>query len=186
MMVKLREDALTTVLALFAAVATICFDVVAATQGTLGTTSTATSVISITVPPNFKLSGFSDFSLGKYSGSGTMTANEDLCVYSNGTGSYHVVITDDSTLSPSGFSVQNSNATVDIPYTVKWNNTTGTSGNASAAYGGSHAGSGANVTSPTCSTGGLTSNLQVNFTQANLRAATGGLYSTNITAMVEP
>lgn len=158
----------------------------AATQGTLGTTSTATAVITVVIPPNFKISGMQDLALGSYSGSGAMAGDRDICVYSNGTGSYRVLITDDSTLSPSGFSAQNSSATASIPYTVRWNGTTGTAGNTNVNYNTPRAYSGANTLSTDCSVGGLSANIRVNFTQANLRSVPGDAYSTTITVVIEP
>jgi hypothetical protein len=158
----------------------------AATQGSQGVTSTATTVITVVIPDQFRISGLSDFMLGTYSGSGAMTANRDLCVYTNGPGDYHVTVTDSSSMTPSGYSVQNATATEDIAYTVKWNDRTGTSGNVNMPFGTTKVGHDANTVSTDCSIGGNSANLLVNFTQANLRAAPGGVYSATMTVEIEP
>jgi hypothetical protein len=159
----------------------------AATNGSLGATSTATTVITLTIPETLRISGMGDLSLGRWSGSGAMSANRDVCVYDNSSnGSYHVTATGNSTLTPSAFGVQNSNASYGIPFSVTWNNGAGTSGSYGLTYNKSHSASGANTRSMDCSVGGKSSNLGVSFASTNLQKAPGGVYSTTLTVMVEP
>jgi hypothetical protein len=158
----------------------------AATQGTLGATSTGTTVITVTIPTLFKISRATDFVLGIWPKVGNLTANQDLCVYSNGTGSYGVTATDNSTMSAAGFSVQNAAATAQIVYTVRWNQTTGTTGNVNLVYNTRRGRSGANVTSTDCSVGGLTANVQVTLTAAALGAAPPGNYSATLILLIQP
>ena len=54
----------------------------AATQGTLGTTSTGTVNISITIPALVQLTGLSDIAMGT-SSSFPATGNTTACIYSN-------------------------------------------------------------------------------------------------------
>ena len=63
----------------------------AATQGTLGATSTGTSLVSLTIAAQYQITGLTDLALGAWSGSGNMTANNDVCVYTNdSTGNYQI------------------------------------------------------------------------------------------------
>lgn len=159
----------------------------AATNGSLGLTSTGSTVVTVIIPNIFKISGVNDLTLGTYSGTGTMTGNQDLCIYTNReTGSYRVTVTDDTPLSPSGFAVQDQTNTRQIPFTVRWNGTTGTSGNLNMNYNTRRTFSGANTQSTNCSVGGNSANIQVSFTQANLQAVGGGSYSSTLTLFVEP
>jgi hypothetical protein len=166
----------------FTTVSTHAFSAV---DGTLGATSTATSLISVTVPSLYKITGIADIALGSYSGTGGLTGAEDVCVYSNATGAYHVVATDSSTMSATGFSAQNAGATAQIPYTVKWNSATGTTGNAAVTYNTALAATNASTTSQTCG-GGNNANLQISMIATDLQAAAAGSYSTTISVLIEP
>ena len=159
---------------------------IAATQGTLGSTSTGTANVTLTIPSLYRISGLTDLSLGTYSGSGTMTANEDVCVYSNVNGTYRVNITGNSTLSPAAFAVQNAGNTAYIPMAVKWNGVIGTTGNAAITYNVPLAATGANQTTTDCSTGGLSADLQVSLLQSDLLKAPASVYSSILTILIEP
>lgn len=158
----------------------------AATQGSLGATSTGTAVITVVIPAQFKIGGINNFALGGYSGSGSMAANQDICVYTNGSGSYKVLVTDDTSMTPTGFSVQNGIATSSIPYKAYWNNTTGTAGSTQLSYNSPLLRTGANVLSTNCSVGGKSANIEVVFAQADLRKGVTGGYSGTMTIVIEP
>ncbi len=158
----------------------------AATQGSLATTSIGTAVITVVIPAQFKISGVNNFSLGSYAGSGNISANQDICVYTNGSGSYRVRVTDDTSMSPTGFSVQNGISTSDILYKIYWNNTTGTTGSTQLTYNAPLSRTGANVLSTNCSVGGKSANIEVTFAQTDLRKAVTGGYSGTITIAIEP
>ena|ERR1022692_2236002 len=154
----------------------------AATQGTLGATSTGTSLVSLTIAAQYQITGLTDLALGAWSGSGNMTANNDVCVYTNdSTGNYHTLVTDSS--GTSAFKVKSgANA---IPYTVNWNHVSGVVGNVAVTYGIALLVTGANTSSVTC--GGLKdANYQVTFLSAALAAASAGSYSTTLTMVIEP
>lgn len=157
----------------------------AATQGSLGTTSTATAVITVVIPAQFRISSMNDLALGAYSGA-AMNGNDDLCVYTNGTGSYRVRATDSSSLSPTDFSAQNAAASGHIPFAVRWNNTTGIAGNALLSYNTPSSKTGANTQSIDCSIGGNSANLEVRFAKNDLQKALGGAYSSTLTVVIEP
>jgi len=159
----------------------------AATQGTLGATSTGTSVVTLTIPALFRISGIGDLALGTYSGTGTMTANDDICVYSNSSGNYRVRITDNSEMTANQFAVENAANTGQIAMEVRWNDVIGITGNVAVTYNTPLASqTGANTQTTDCSVGGLKANLQVNFTQANLLAAPASAYSSTLTITIEP
>lgn len=161
-------------------------NVMAATQGYLGSSSTASFLVSVSIPVNFKISGMDDFTFGQYSGSGNVSSNKDVCIYTNSYGSYSATITDSSTMSPSGFSVQNATASYAIDYGVKWNDRRGTSGNETVYYNSQTDSRNANTQSMDCSIGGDSANLQITFSRHKLQAAPGGYYSTVLTVMIEP
>lgn len=176
-----------TAAAALAAVVMMSQGAAAATQGSLGSTSTGTVGVSVTIPQKYRITSLTDITLGTYSGTGDLTGNDDVCVYTNdATKAYHVLITDSSSMTPSGFGVQNAGATASIPMTVAWNSATGTSGNAAVTYNSSLAGSNANSTSVTCATGGESANLQVTLAAADLQAAPADAYSTTLTIVIEP
>jgi hypothetical protein len=157
-----------------------------ATDGSSGATSTGTAVITLVIPEVYMISRMPNFSLGTYSGSGDMTANNDLCVYSNGNGAYRTVIIDSTPLSPAGFAVQDTTNTKQIPMQVYWNNHTGITGNSAVSYNTPLSMTGANTQSSTCAAGGLSANMQIRFSQANLQAALAGDYSSTLTVLIEP
>jgi len=158
----------------------------AATNGTLGATSTGTSTVSLSIGQRYQITGVADLAFGSYSGTGDMLANDDVCIYTNGvTSAYKVRVLDNSSMSATGFSVQNTGATAQIPYTVKWNNVAGVTGNAAVAYNVPTAKTGANTTSVTCN-GTNNANVQVVMMQADLQAAPAGSYSTTLSITIEP
>ena len=159
---------------------------IAATDGTLGATSTGTSAITLSIAQRYQISGISDLAFGTYSGSGDLTANDDVCIYTNdATAGYKVRMFDSSTLSAAGFSVQNTGGNAQIPYTVKWNTAAGTTGNVALAYNTAVAKTGANTTSTNCA-GGNNANFQVNLLAADMQMVPSGSYSTTLSITIEP
>ena len=179
-----NEKSLSTAIAFLSLLALPLFLYAAA--GPYGPISDLTFDITITVPDEYRISGMQDIVFGEYSGSGNLESNYDLCVYTNGPGSYRAYAIDNSALSPTGFSAQNPSATADVPYVVRWNDVTGTSGNTRLNCNNAKNVTGANTQSVDCSIGGNTANLLVRFTRANLQAAPGGTYFTTLTIVIEP
>lgn len=159
----------------------------AATQGSAGSTSTATTVITLTIPTTYRVTSLADINFGTYSGTGALSGNQDICVFTNdATRNYRIMLTDNTTMSPSAFSVQNSGATTSIPFSVRWNGTTGTTGNTLVTYNTPLAVGGANVQSTDCSIGGKSANIAIDFLAADLQMVPSGLYSSTITVIIEP
>ena len=89
----------------------------AATQGTLGLTSTGSANISVTKSVQAQISDLTDMTLSNWSiGQGAVTLYSNVCIYSS-TGSYKVTASGDGLLNAftigTGLNL--------IPYSVKWN-----------------------------------------------------------------
>jgi len=157
--------------------------VVAATDGSLAATSTGDLSLDLSIPNLTQLSGISDLDFGNYSGSGTASQNDDVCVYTNNaTGQYKI------TAKGSGpaFAFTLVNGSHTVPYTVRWNAATGVSGNfALTTNVQSAALSGANTSSVTCS-GSNSANFQVNMTQGSLMSVPAGTYTGILTLVLDP
>lgn len=155
----------------------------AATDGTVGATSTGTSNISVNVPDLIRISGLADLALGSYSGSGDMSGADDICVYTNkAPGNYFVTASGSG--AANAFTITNGTNT--IAYNVFFNDTTGTSGEVSLASGVKSAQqTGANTTSASCG-GSSSANFHVVVPEANIQAAPAGSYSGTLTLVVEP
>lgn len=163
----------------------------AATQGTLGATSTGSANISVTKSVQAQISDISDMTLTNWSiGDGAVTLSSNVCVYSS-TGNYKVTATGSG--SGSAFSIASGSNT--IPYTVTWNaggagglSNTGTSlttNTQSASLGN------ASVTSANCSGGGAgndTARVIVGISQASMDAAASSStpYTGTITMLITP
>jgi len=160
--------------------------IAATADGTLGATSTGTADVTMSIGEQFQISNMAAFSFGSWSGSGDLSSNNDLCVYHNGDGSYKVTVSDDSTLS-TGFAVENSTDSFEIPYSVAFNDETGTVNALAVVHSvATVAQSGANTTSVDCSVGGNSANLSVTIAEAELSAAPAGDYDSQITIMIDP
>jgi len=161
--------------------------IAATADGTLAATSTGTVDVTLTISELFQISNISaaNFTFGTFSGSGAFQANEDICVYSNGDGSYKLTGTDDST--GATFAVENAGDSEIIAMTVNWNDVGGTTtGNIALVHGtATVAQSGADVLATDCTTAGDTGNLEVIIAEAALLAAGVGSYDSEITLVVE-
>ncbi len=163
----------------------------AATQGSLGATSTGSANISITKSVQAQISDISDMTLANWSvGDGDVTLYSNVCVYSS-TGSYKVTATGSGLVNAftiaSGLNL--------IAYTVTWNS--GGAGNLantgtalttniqSASF------SNASTTSATCSGGGSgndTARVIVGITSGNMNSAASSStpYTGTLTMLITP
>ncbi|MEM7217682.1 MAG: hypothetical protein AAF515_04910 [Pseudomonadota bacterium] len=104
----------------------------AATQGTTGTSSTSTVDIHMGIGRFARITGFEDFDLGEWSGSGDMSADDNLCVGRNGvgffgTGTYRIHAAGDGVpTDPAAFVL--SNGVDQISYDAYFNDQPGTAG----------------------------------------------------------
>src|SRR5690554_3097796 len=110
----------------------------AASDGTLGTTSTGTSDITIEVPELVMLTGVADLTLNPYAG-GDVDLSDDVCVYTNDPdGQYLVTLTGDGGAGSDEFSITDGSA--EMVYTAYWNDESGTDVNETEATSGSELG----------------------------------------------
>jgi hypothetical protein len=155
----------------------------AASDGTLGLTSQGSVDITVGVGDRVQISGLDDIALGQWSGSGNLTGDEELCVYSS-TSKYEVTI---SGLHASNSFALSAGGTTTLPYTVNWADDPGdaTYGNRGVTEGTPLTGNVGNNTHYTCG-GATNATLRVYITEANLQAAVAGNYSDTLTINVSP
>lgn len=153
----------------------------AATDGTLGATSSGTSVVSLTVADNVKITGISDIALGSWSGTGNLVGSTSYCVYRNGGDSYSITATTDQ----SNFSVYSPTTKDSIPFTAQVSDTVN-SVIAPLTYNTATTAALKGSTSMTCG-GGSNGQLQVTFAQSALQTASSGTdYQATVTLLVQP
>ncbi len=103
----------------------------AATQGTMGATSTGTVAISASVPNRAQISGLTDVAFTNQNPSVAASSAQNVCVWSNSAARGY-------TIRASGSGAANAftlaNAGLTVPYSVQWNSSSGqTSGTALTA-----------------------------------------------------
>ena len=158
----------------------------AASDGALGATSSGTSEVSVTIPPRVRVSEIDDLSLGTWNNGGSLSGNDDICIYTNQVGgTYRVTFAGDG--SGGAFEVRNGSGSA-MAYRVLWNDEQTTAGSVEANSGVSLNGqTGACSSSVSCDDCGNTNaNLQVVFEQSTLTGAQSGDYIGEISILVEP
>lgn len=155
-----------------------------ATQGTLGTTSTGSVVVTITVPSLVSISGLTDITMAPTS-LGTATGNTTACIYSNLTGgNYFVTATSTNAAAGQFRAIASGGAT--IAYSAYWNNaaaasqtTTLVSGTKTAVQ------TGASTTSLTCG-GTANANFNISLSAAQAAGVVQGTYTDTATLLITP
>ena len=150
-------------------------------QGSLGTTSTGKSDVSLTIADRVQITGMDNIPLGTYSDKGDLVYNEAYCVYRNGAGNYKVNVTTDD----AEFKVVSANASDEVAFTVRVDGDNDASNGAAILHG---ADSG-NVTSAATTDcgGGDNGAIEITLTEADLQAAqTANDYTATITILVTP
>lgn len=159
----------------------------AATQGTIGATSSGSVAISITKTARARISNLNDLTLSSWEeGAGNVSLTDDVCVYSTRpNGSYKVRA--DGSGAGSAFTLANG-ANL-LAYTVTWNSggvgalaNTGTTLTSTVT---SPALLNASTTSPTC-TNGDTARLIVSVSSLAMTSAVEGSYVGTLTLLVSP
>mgnify|MGYP003634057725 CR=1 FL=1 len=160
----------------------------AATDGTLGATSTGTLDISVDVEDLVRISGLSDILLTfDATGTGDVVGSSTACVYRNGAGTYSVNATGDG--AASAFTIQNAAPTPTvIGYTVGWDDAVTGTAIAAVSSGTALTGqTGANTVSDDCSAGGgANAFVEVTVPRTSLVAAPAGTYNGTLTLEVAP
>ena len=156
----------------------------AATQGSLGGTSTGTVEVSATVPGRVQISGLSDIAFGTVDPAAAAASAEDVCVWSNTSGRAYTVTATGSGAS-NAFSL--SDGSNSLNYAVEWAGTAGQSAGTALVSGTALGGLSSTATNPTCSSGPAASaSLIVKMAAADLQAAAASSYTGTLTLVVAP
>jgi len=157
----------------------------AASQGTLGTTSTGSISIGASVPNRVQISNLADVSFTNQDPSVAASNAQNVCVWSNSsTKGYNITATGSGPAN--AFTLSNGAATV--PYSVEWAGSSGQSSGTALSSGSALTGLTSTATNPTCSAGPSSSaSMVVKITSASLQgmqAATS--YTGTLTLVVAP
>lgn len=137
-------------------------------------------------PPASKvrITNVNDLNLGNWAQT-SMTGDDPVCIHrSDGVGTYRIVATDNSTISPATFALENVPKTAQIAYALTWGNTS-LPGATALPDGVLTVASGANTTSQTCN-GGTTANFKVDINNSALAAVPAGTYTATVTFVIQP
>jgi hypothetical protein len=154
----------------------------AATQGTLGATSTGSLNITLTIDQLVQISALNDIALGNYTGGANMTGFDDLCVYSN-IGGYQITATGDDGSGGTAFQLIGAGAT--IPYAVEWADAAGAATGDAMTSGTVLTNQSGNLTTPNCD-GGNNARVRVTVNSTDLAAAPAQAYLGVLTLVVAP
>ena len=154
-----------------------------AADGTLGTDSTGTSTVTVTVPDLVRITNISNRTFGTWDGSSTLNSNDDVCIYTNkAAATYYVTATGDG--AGSAFELASGGDT--LAYEVFFNDVAGTTGEVQlTATTKSAQQTGANTTAQNCG-GTDNANYHVRIQSTALLAAPSGAYSGVLTLLIEP
>lgn len=159
--------------------------VLAATQGTLGTTSTGTISISASVPARARLSGLADVAFTSVDPTTAASNAQSVCAWSN-TATKGYTITASGSGAANAFTLANGSLTV--PYSVQWNATSGQTSGTALTAGTASAGFVSTATNQNCASGPASSaSLIVGIAASDLQtmqAATN--YTGTLTLLMAP
>lgn len=150
----------------------------AATQGTIGATSTGSVDINAVIPNLIQISNLNDINLGTWSGSGDMTGNDENCVWSTTRG-YNLTATGSG--AANAFTITDGSNT--IAYSVAWDDVD--TNDQAVTSGDALAGQATDALTTNC-LGGDTANVTVTVAEADAAAAPAGSYSGTLTLVVAP
>jgi hypothetical protein len=157
----------------------------AATQGSMGSTSTGSVSISASVPNRVQLSGLSDVSFTNQDPASAASNAQNVCVWSNtSTKGYNVTATGSGT----GNAFTLANGANSVGYNVEWAGTSGQASGSSLTSGTALTGLTSTATAAGCSSGpATTASLIVKIPAANLQSMKAALsYTGTLTLVVAP
>lgn len=158
----------------------------AATQGTLGATSTASVTITVSVPSRVQITALTDVAFTNVDPTTNATNAQSNCVWSNtATKGYTITATGDGT---AGAFTLKSGSLTPISYNVQWNQATGQNTGTALATGTASSTFNSTATTPTCVTAPTTSSsLIVSIPSAQLlNMASLTTYTGVLTLLVSP
>jgi hypothetical protein len=155
---------------------------IAATQGTLGPTSTGTVDIIVGVGDQIQITALADIT-GPYVPGSDFTGSSPACVYRNGgSGDFDLTIT---SANGSGIDFRLNDAGTFVVYDVTFNDSVSGAVNMDNNVTDNVNFTNADTASPTCG-GAPQSTLAINVPDANLAAVAAGTYSDTLTIVVAP
>ena len=169
-------------IALASALAGAATGVLAANDGSLGTSSTGDLGVTLAIADRVQITGLDDIALGTYAGSGDLSGEALFCVYRNGTGLYDLKAS--SAHAEAGvFRAAGSGEFID--YAVKVDEDTDPSDGILVDSGTAETGLTGHASATDCG-GSNNASLQVSFSEADLQAASTSNYADTITLLVTP
>lgn len=157
----------------------------AASQGSLGATSTGSVAISASVPNRARITGLTDVAFTNQDPSTAATNAQNVCVWSN-TATKEYTITATGSGASSAFTL--SNGTTTVPYSVEWAASSGQTSGTALATGTASAALTSTATQQSCASGPAASaSLVVGITTTNLGTmSAGSSYTGTLTLLVTP
>lgn len=157
----------------------------AATQGTLGSTSTGSVTITASIGAKAQISGLTDITFNALDAVNNATLSNNACVWSNtATKNYTIKATGSGT--SSAFTIKDASNNL-IPYSVAWAASSGASSGTALTAGTASASLASAATSPTCGGSGSSSTLLVSIAAADQQAMIAGTsYTGTLTLLVTP
>lgn len=159
----------------------------AATDGSLGTTSTGTVTINASIASRVQISKLSDVTFNTVDPSNAVFNAQSVCVWSNTAGrKYNITASGNGT--SNAFTLSGGVALGTVPYSVEWNQASGQNSGTALSPAAALAGQASAATSPTCASGVATSaSLIVRMSAATLQTMqSGATYSGVLTLVVAP
>ena len=149
--------------------------------GSLGATSTDTSVVSLEVVDRVQITNVDNIGLGAYSGTGDLSGATEYCVHRNGGDDYTIKLSTNT----GSFKVSSATTSEDIDFTVKVDADADASDGDAVTY---NVASAAMAGSGQTNCGGADNGaIEVKFVQADLLAVSSGSdYTATMTILVEP
>lgn len=156
----------------------------AATQGTIGSTSTGSVSVSATIPGRVQISGLSDVAFGTVDPTVAASDAQNVCVWSNTPGrGYNITATGSG--ASNAFTMTDGANT--LAYAVEWADTSGQTSGSALTSATALTGLDSTATNPTCSAGpATTASLIVKMAAADLQAAYASSYTGTLTLVVAP
>lgn len=157
----------------------------AATDGSLGATSTGTVAISASVPTRARITGLSDVAFTNQDPGTAASDAQDVCVWSNTTTKAYTIT---ATGSGSGSAFTLTNGTGTVPYSVEWAASSGATSGAALSAGTASGSLVSAATNQICASGPAASaSLVVKMATADLGTMVGGSsYTGTLTLLITP
>ena len=158
----------------------------AATDGSLGATSTGSVSINASIAGRVRISGLSDVTFSSIDPAVDASNAQNVCVWSNtSTKGYNITATGSGT---GGAFTLASGALPVVPYSVEWDDVSGSTTGSNLSSGSALTGQTSTATNSSCSAGpASTASLIVKIGSADLQTMTAGpTYSGTLTLLVAP